>query len=190
MFYHKLNFKKGPARNATHNVAGGPARIATSKAVAGGFTLIELLVVVAIIGVLAAVIVASLNSGSQKGKNAGVKSNLANARTQAEVFYNTNTAANLSYTNVCNTAGIIGGVSNIYPLVLGAARATGLTTVFVNSSGGSVSGVGRAVCNNTANVWAAQVPLLGGGFWCVDSNNQSKEVATNAIASATDYSCD
>lgn len=55
-----------------------------------GFTLIELLVVIAIIGILASVILASLNSARTKGNDAAIKSNLANARIQAELFYDTN----------------------------------------------------------------------------------------------------
>lgn len=55
----------------------------------GGFTLIELLVVVAIIGVLASVVLASLNSARAKGTAAAIKSNLKNAISEAEMAYDT-----------------------------------------------------------------------------------------------------
>lgn len=151
-----------------------------------GFTLIELLVVISIIALIAAVIVASLNTGSQKGKNAAIKKNLANARTQAEVFYNGNTAANLSFTNVCST-GIVGGVQGIGALVVGAAKARGFsdTDYFINATGTA----SNAVCNWSASAWAAQVPMLGGGFWCVDSTNKSAQNGSNSLSSGTDYTC-
>src|SRR3989344_5563313 len=52
-----------------------------------GFTLIELLVVVAIIGILASVVLASLNSARGKGGDAAVKANLASIRSQAELIF-------------------------------------------------------------------------------------------------------
>lgn len=52
-----------------------------------GFTLIELLVVIAIIGILASVVLASLNSARDKGTDAANKSNLNNMRAQAELVY-------------------------------------------------------------------------------------------------------
>ncbi len=55
-----------------------------------GFTLIELLVVIAIIGILSAVVIASLNSAREKGKVAMIKSTLKNMQSQAELTYTTN----------------------------------------------------------------------------------------------------
>ncbi len=64
-----------------------------------GFTLIELLVVVAIIGILASIVLASLNAARAKGSNAAIKAGLSNMRAQAALFYDDN-----------KTYGVSGGV--------------------------------------------------------------------------------
>lgn len=52
-----------------------------------GFTLIELLVVIAIIGILASVVLASLNSARDKGSDAAIRASINNTRAQAELYY-------------------------------------------------------------------------------------------------------
>ncbi|OGI66249.1 hypothetical protein A3A95_02070 [Candidatus Nomurabacteria bacterium RIFCSPLOWO2_01_FULL_39_18] len=149
-----------------------------------GFTLLELLVVIVIIGVLAAVVIASLNDARKKGGDGGVKSNLAGSRSQAEVFYNTNTVAPNTYTNVC-TNGAVGGAQGIGLAVLAAAKAAGLSSYAINAAGSLTT----ATCNNGASAWAAEVPLRQGGMWCVDSTNKSIATAGSTLTSATDYAC-
>ncbi|MCB9818707.1 type II secretion system protein [Candidatus Nomurabacteria bacterium] len=73
-----------------------------------GFTLIELLVVIAIIGILASVVLASLNSARDKGEDAAIKSNLNNIRAQAELFYDNNSG---SYLGVCSDTNVAQGVT-------------------------------------------------------------------------------
>ena len=63
------------------------------------FTLIELLVVIAIIGILSAIVLASLNTARVKSSDAAVKENLTNMRSQAALFYE---SAGNSYAEVCN----------------------------------------------------------------------------------------
>jgi len=55
-----------------------------------GFTLIELLVVIAIIGILASIVLSSLNSARQKGRDARRISDIKQLRLALELYYNTN----------------------------------------------------------------------------------------------------
>lgn len=147
-----------------------------------GFTLIELLVVVAIIGILASVVLASLNTARAKGADAAVKANLANARAQAELFYDANANANAnSYAGVCGAAAVA-GVKSINASVDAARAATGAATLNVTfGTGGTL--VTTATCHDQATSWAADAPLKAGGMYCVDSTGQSKAEAAPLGAS-------
>lgn len=55
-----------------------------------GFTLIELLVVVSLIGVLATLVLANLNSARERARDAERKSDLRNIQTALRLYYNDN----------------------------------------------------------------------------------------------------
>ncbi len=162
-----------------------------------GFTLIELLVVIAIIGILSSVVLASLNTARNKGADAAVKSNLAGARAQAELFYDANTNAYVvtagGTTDVCSSTGTVGGVKGIYSAVLAAASATGLTAVntTIGTAQSGTTGGTAATCHATATAWAASVPTKTGGsgntYYCVDSTGATK--STDTVLAANIVAC-
>lgn len=129
-----------------------------------GFTLIELLVVIAIIGILASVVLASLNTARNKGQDAAIKANINNIRAQAELSYDDNG----DYDSVCTDAKVV-------ELEIAAED--------LNPSANS------AACTDDGNEWVASATLNDGTFYCVDYTGVATST-TASVAGTTDTNID
>lgn len=98
-----------------------------------GFTLIELLVVIAIIGILSSVVLASLNSARQKGRDARRIADIKQLQLALELYYD----ANGSYPATVATSTL---VSNGYIAAIPSDPSTG--------SAYSYAGLGSSSCTS------------------------------------------
>ncbi|KKU81653.1 MAG: hypothetical protein UY07_C0012G0012 [Parcubacteria group bacterium GW2011_GWA1_47_8] len=153
-----------------------------------GFTLIELLVVIAIIGILASVVLASLNSARGKGADAAIKANLANLRAQAELYYDGAGASTYGVAGNCSVSSA-GAITAVSGTCTGATTLVGDVT-FINGVKAAASGAGAtawANVNATApQTWAVWVPLkAAANTWqCVDSTGVAKTLTTAPATTA------
>ncbi len=158
-----------------------------------GFTLIELLVVIAIIGILASVVLASLSTARQKGRDASVKSQLSSTRAQAEIYADGN---GQSYVDVCTETVARNGIATLIDATdkidasTGAAGINGSPATVGHNAGSTTI---KGACNDSAGAWAAQFPLntkVGGVVqsFCVDSSGAAMQTVV-LLADGTDYTC-
>ena len=133
-----------------------------------GFTLIELLVVIAIIGILAAIVLVSLNSAKNKGIDAAIKSDISSLRSQAALYYDTNTGYGETLTTC---SGSMWNDTKIASIL-----------AHLNLQTSSVS------CRSSADSWALSAPLKSNTstYWCADSSGQSGQGSINATTGLCD----
>ncbi len=129
-----------------------------------GFTLIELLVVIAIIGILASVVLVSLNSARKKGNDTRVISDVNQIRTALETGYN-----GTSYPDLAANA-----------LSASGPNATNLTALSTDLS--SQGGTLKVVTNATSPFvqYSISSPLVSNtaSYFCVDSTGKAETTST------------
>lgn len=118
--------------------------------------LICVIVGIAIIGILASVVLASLNSARSKGQDASIKANLSSLRAQAELYWDSQSknGKNGNYSGLCNNSEVIKIINSI-------PKVKNIDTV----------------CNDSNQEYVITSLLNSGNYWCVDNLGTSKEIS-------------
>ena len=128
-----------------------------------GFTLIELLVVIAILGLLATIVLVSLNSGRMKSRDVKRKADLRQISVAMELYFNTNNAYPSYAVDSCSATGVT-GCTGVYPLAIGTF----------------ISAMPRDPSNNTTRYY--RVKASTGANFCVIAANLENESAAYYVS--------
>lgn len=131
------------------------------------FTIVELLVVIAIIGILAAVILNSLNDARLEGIDAKVISEMDAISKRAQIEQN----SSFTYDVVCGTNGVT--QSSVIAGLVASINTLASSTV---------------TCNSDTSAYALSV-ALNVDHWCIDSSGVRKKVPAALTTSPVQLSC-
>lgn len=149
-----------------------------------GFTILELLITIAIIGLLSAVIMASVTVARRRGTDSAITSIMVSMRTQAALYYSAAgnyasvavaPATSAGQCTIANTMFVAGAMPNLRSLLVDLAQKNGAILGIMTPGGKNI------VCSTTnapATVWAIVASTSDSTVdWCVDSSGASRAVS-------------
>ncbi len=139
-----------------------------------GFTLIELLVVIAIIGILSAIVLASLSTARNKGNDAKTQGQMSSIRAAEETLYTT--SGGYGTTGSANDCG--SGATGL----LTNASMTSFNTASNWSPSGAPSCTSGQGAATVITSWAMTHALTTtGAYWCIDSTGASIATTSSVV---------
>jgi type II secretory pathway pseudopilin PulG len=136
----------------------------------------ELIIVIAVIGILAATVLASLGGARGKGNDAGVKADLGTVEVQGTLYYsigNTYGPTNTGTGASCSADGTVfhDTSTSIDDIIMNAVA---------DAQKDANGGAANVLCQSNNNAFLMAAKLSSGKYWCVDSIGNALEVASVA----------